>query len=156
VVLEQQLSLGSVNGGGDDFIRFAFTAPTGLTNTAANGMFLMSLELYIATAAACPSPFGTVPGDELAPWIAANDLLFNQSRSNPTINYAVQFLEDGVVAKVGQTVMLRDPARGIAALPRVMSVQRMIRRDANESARPIVQLSTRPLSAMEFLAKVGG
>jgi hypothetical protein len=37
-----------------------------------------------------------------------------------------------------------------------MSVQRMIRRDANESARPIVQLSTRPLSAMEFLAKVGG
>jgi hypothetical protein len=153
LVLEQQYTLSGSTG---DFLKF-IQAPDGLmTTTAFTVLYVKAVEAYVATAASCPSPFGATPGDELAPWIAANDLLFNQSRSNPTINYAVQFLEDGVVAKVGQTVMLRDPARGIAAMPRVMSVQRTIRRDANELARPIVQLSTRPLSAMEFLAKVGG
>jgi hypothetical protein len=153
LVLEQQYAITSPLG---EYLRFSQSPNLAGILPNFNVLYLKAVEAYVATAAACPSPVGATPGDELAPWIAANDLLFNQSRSNPTINYAVQFLEDGVVAKVGQTVMLRDPARGIAALPRVMSVQRMIRRDANESARPIVQLSTRPLSAMEFLAKVGG
>ncbi|MEA3247821.1 MAG: hypothetical protein U9Q74_16850 [Gemmatimonadota bacterium] len=152
VTLEQQVSLTATSG--DDFLQILITIPQ-QTYSQFLQLYLKSIEVYVATSATCPTPLGRKRGDELTPWIAANDLLFNQGRSAPTVDYQVQFIEDGTVVKIGQTAMLRDPARGVAASPRVMQVRRQIRRDAFEVARPVVQLSNRQLSAMEALAGVG-
>lgn len=150
-VLEQQLSITA-----EDFITVTQSADAG--NNAGSGygvLYVKAVELYIATAASCPSPFGATPGDELVPWTSANALLLTQGRSTPTIDYTVQPIEDGAVWKVGQTCTLRDPALGIAASPRVVLVTRNINRRSDDVSRPIVQLNTRSLSAMEGLAAVG-
>lgn len=155
LVLEQQVDLASIPAGRDDFLTFALQAVTTWTNSNFLSAYLTGVEVYVATSAACPTPLGATPGEELAPWIGSNELLFTQGRASPTVDYTVQFIEDGVAVSVGQTAVLRDPRLGIAATPRIVSVTRTLPRDKSEIRRPVVQLNNRPLSAMESLSAVG-
>jgi hypothetical protein len=157
-VLEQQVSLAVGVANGDNYLSVTGVMPVGSSPWVAPAclvLYLQSIEVYIATAASCPVVGGAVPGGELAAWISANNLLFGLSRSTPSFAYTVKFLEDGIKPAVGQACILRDPARGIAAAPRIVRVDYTINRDAMVVNEPAVQLASRRQSSMEGLVQAG-
>jgi hypothetical protein len=143
--LDQPVDLSVVPAGTDAFLTWQqnFEAFTGV-------IYLQAIEVFVMTAdAPMPTPVGAVTGDELIPWVGANQLLFDKGRSSPSIVYRVAVLEDAAKYVLGVTTKLFDPQRNIiGATPRCMEVTRIARRESTEIAAPQIVLDNNPDSIL--------
>jgi hypothetical protein len=75
------------------------------------------------------------------------------------VTYQVQAIEDDPqsangILTLGKEIRLRDPARGIAATPRIVEITRAAVNRQQQFRQPVLTLATRPASLVDSVVNL--